>query len=129
MSTGCWRSGIFANEEERQEKFYSVYRDLFHQLAAEEYAYIEDPEERNYPVFGTFTSDYETVQNLILNFYNLYFSGCGPILRLLAEFQHSPFIRLAGQMEYARGTGSTNGTIYGKGESQESRTRTKAEER
>uniref|UniRef100_A0A915LEL8 C2H2-type domain-containing protein n=1 Tax=Meloidogyne javanica TaxID=6303 RepID=A0A915LEL8_MELJA len=42
-------------------KFYSVYRDLFHQLAAEEYAYIDDPEDRNYPVFGTLNSDYETV--------------------------------------------------------------------
>lgn len=60
MSTSCWK-GLFTSEEERLEKFYSVYRDLFHQLAAEDYEYIEDPEERNYPVFGTFTSEYESV--------------------------------------------------------------------
>uniref|UniRef100_A0A915LIM6 Uncharacterized protein n=1 Tax=Meloidogyne javanica TaxID=6303 RepID=A0A915LIM6_MELJA len=59
-STSCWQS-MFTSEEECVEKFYSVYRDLFHQLAAEEYAYIDDPEDRNYPVFGTLNSDYETV--------------------------------------------------------------------
>jgi len=56
------------------QKFYSVYRDLFHQLAAEDYEYIEDPEERNYPVFGTFTSEYESVgsnriRNLKISFF------------------------------------------------------------
>ncbi|CAK5086095.1 unnamed protein product [Meloidogyne enterolobii] len=59
-STSCWQH-MFTSEEECVEKFYSVYRDLFHQLAAEEYAYIDDPEDRNYPVFGTLNSDYETV--------------------------------------------------------------------
>jgi hypothetical protein len=67
MNTSCWRAGI-VDEEERLQQFYNVYRDLFHKLAAEEYAYIDDPEERNYPVFGTFTSDYETV-NLLFNPY------------------------------------------------------------
>ncbi|KAL7078794.1 hypothetical protein ACQ4LE_002742 [Meloidogyne hapla] len=60
MSTSLWK-GMFTSEDERIEKFYSLYRDLFHQLAAEEYAYIDDPEDRNYPVFGTLTSDYEMV--------------------------------------------------------------------
>ncbi|KAF7635013.1 hypothetical protein Mgra_00005611 [Meloidogyne graminicola] len=60
MRTSCWM-GMFSTEKERIENFYSVYRDLFHQLAAEEYAYIDDPEDRNYPVFGTLTSDYEMV--------------------------------------------------------------------
>uniref|UniRef100_A0A914KV44 J domain-containing protein n=1 Tax=Meloidogyne incognita TaxID=6306 RepID=A0A914KV44_MELIC len=49
-------------------KFYSVYRDLFHQLAAEEYAYIDDPEDRNYPVFGTLNSDYETLLHRSMRF-------------------------------------------------------------
>lgn len=60
MSTACFRGGVLSGEE-RGEKFYTVYRDLFHKLAAEEYVHIEDVEERNYPVFGKATSDYDTV--------------------------------------------------------------------
>jgi DnaJ family protein A protein 5 len=44
--------------------FYAIYRNVFQQLAAEDYPYIEDMDDRNYPVFGKATSDYENVSGL-----------------------------------------------------------------
>lgn len=41
--------------------FYSVYRNLFHKLSAEEYTYIEDMDDRNFPMFGNANSTYEMV--------------------------------------------------------------------
>uniref|UniRef100_A0A914I3L8 Uncharacterized protein n=1 Tax=Globodera rostochiensis TaxID=31243 RepID=A0A914I3L8_GLORO len=70
MSTSCFCGSAFGRfasssnkgaTDDEEDKFFTVYRDLFHKLAAEEYAYIEDPEERNFPVFGKATSDYDTV--------------------------------------------------------------------
>uniref|UniRef100_A0A183CFF6 DnaJ domain-containing protein n=1 Tax=Globodera pallida TaxID=36090 RepID=A0A183CFF6_GLOPA len=70
MSTSCFCGSAFGRfasssnsgaTDGEEDKFFAVYRDLFHKLAAEEYAYIEDPEERNFPVFGKATSDYDTV--------------------------------------------------------------------
>ncbi|KAL3082209.1 hypothetical protein niasHT_037847 [Heterodera trifolii] len=61
MSATSPRNVDIELSEEEQEQFFTVYRDLFHKLAAEEYAYIEEPEERNFPVFGKATSDYDTV--------------------------------------------------------------------
>ncbi|KAI1727556.1 dnaJ domain-containing protein [Ditylenchus destructor] len=41
--------------------FYAIYRGLFHKLAAEEYPYIDDIEERSFPVFGKSDSDYDNI--------------------------------------------------------------------
>lgn len=51
--------------------FYAIYGELFHKLSAEEYAYIEDLEERNFPVFGKVNSDYGLVKNYMFFKINL----------------------------------------------------------
>jgi len=62
MKTSAWE-GMFnmKTDDEQTEKFCQVYRELFHNISAEEYAYIEDIEERNFPVFGKTDSDFETI--------------------------------------------------------------------
>lgn len=79
--------------------FYAVYRNVFQQLAAEDYPYIEDMDDRNYPVFGKATSDYENVSIVSLRLTDdkneLLVTDSRPFLRLLDGLRHQTLVCLA----------------------------------
>ncbi|KAH7727076.1 DnaJ domain containing protein [Aphelenchoides avenae] len=53
-----------------KEGFYTVYRELFDKLAAEEYPYIEEDEDKDFPSFGKSDSDYDRLVGPFYNFWS-----------------------------------------------------------
>uniref|UniRef100_A0AC34QMF2 DnaJ-like protein n=1 Tax=Panagrolaimus sp. JU765 TaxID=591449 RepID=A0AC34QMF2_9BILA len=43
------------------ESFYTIYRQVFDKLATEDYPYLDEDEDRNFPTFGRSDSDYDMV--------------------------------------------------------------------
>uniref|UniRef100_A0A1I7SWF0 DnaJ homolog subfamily C member 21 n=2 Tax=Bursaphelenchus xylophilus TaxID=6326 RepID=A0A1I7SWF0_BURXY len=60
----------FNGFEDDEDGFYSVYRQLFDKLAAEEYPYIEDEEDRGFPSFGYANSEYDQVVGPFYGFWS-----------------------------------------------------------
>ncbi|CAD5212247.1 unnamed protein product [Bursaphelenchus okinawaensis] len=60
----------FNGYEDDEDGFYSVYRQLFDKLAAEEYPYIEEDEEHEFPSFGYANSDYDQVVGPFYGFWS-----------------------------------------------------------
>ena len=61
MIYSCVSSSYSSGFNDDENGFYSVYREVFNTLAAEDAEFMEDSDEEEIPCFGTSADDYETV--------------------------------------------------------------------
>uniref|UniRef100_A0A1I7YWR3 DnaJ homolog subfamily C member 21 n=1 Tax=Steinernema glaseri TaxID=37863 RepID=A0A1I7YWR3_9BILA len=66
---GYFTSSCYSGFGDDKKGFYTVYRQLFEQLASEDYEYMENFADHCYPTFGNSTSDYEEVVSHFYGFW------------------------------------------------------------